>query len=156
MKIEVKPIGFVQNNRSKVEDDNWDSFDSVIELSDEFNEEAFYGLNEFSHVEVIYYFHKVNNEKIEYKARHPRNNKDFPLVGIFSQRGKNRPNKIGITTAKIIKVEGKKIFLKGLDAINGTPVLDIKPTMIEFLPREEIEQPNWSKEIMSNYWEAHK
>ena len=152
MAIEMKPIGFVQSERKEIEDDKWDLVDCFIELTEEFKAEAFYGLNEFSHVEVVFYFHKVSNEKIEHKARHPRNNPEFPLVGIFSQRGKNRPNKIGVTTAKIVKVKDKRLFVKGLDAIDGTPVLDIKPTMVEFLPREKVQQPSWSKEIMKNYW----
>jgi tRNA-Thr(GGU) m(6)t(6)A37 methyltransferase TsaA len=135
-----------------VEDDHWGEIASEIELDSSFTEEALYQIEEFSHAEIIYYFHLVEDGKIETEARHPRNNKDWPKVGIFAQRGKNRPNRLGATIVKIIKREGTRLFVQGLDAIDGTPVLDIKPVMKEFLPREDIRQPGWSTELMKNYW----
>jgi tRNA (Thr-GGU) A37 N-methylase len=74
------------------------------------------------------------------------------MVGIFAQRGKNRPNRIGVTVCRIVSVSGRRIEVEGLDAIDGTPVLDIKPVMAEFLPRGEIRQPDWSSELMKDYW----
>jgi len=73
-------------------------------------------------------------------------------VGIFSQRVKNRPNRLGVTIAEIVSIDGTTIHLSGLDAIDGTPVIDIKPVMSEFMPQGAIEQPAWSKEIMRGYW----
>ena len=150
--IILSPIGTVKNIRQKVEDDRWGGITSVIELDSSFTEEALYQIDEFSHAEIIYYFHLVEDGKIETGARHPRNNKDWPKVGIFAQRGKNRPNRLGATIVKVIKREGKQLLVQGLDAIDGTPVLDIKPVMKEFLPREEIHQPEWTTELMKNYW----
>lgn len=109
----------------------------------------------FLHIEVVFYFHKVTDEQIQYVARHPRNNHDYPKVGIFVQRGKNRPNRIGATIVKVIKREGKSIIVEGLDAIDGTPILDIKPIMKEFMPREEIVQPKWATDIMRQYWKGN-
>jgi tRNA-Thr(GGU) m(6)t(6)A37 methyltransferase TsaA len=146
------PIATIRNTRQKVEDDHWGEIVSVIELTPTFTAEALLQIDEFSHAEIIYYFHLVEEEKIETSARHPRNNKDWPKVGIFAQRGKNRPNRVGATIVKIIKREGIQLFVQGLDAIDGTPVLDIKPVMKEFLPREEIHQPEWATELMKNYW----
>lgn len=103
-------------------------------------------------MEVIFYFDQVKDDKIEIDERRPRNNKAYPKVGIFAQRGKNRPNKIGLTTVKLLKREGKKINVKGLDAINGTPILDLKPVMKEFNLHEEIKQPFWVSDLMKNYW----
>ena len=108
-------------------------------------------MNEFSHVEIIYHFHKVEDPKICLDSRHPRNNEALPKVGIFSQRGKNRPNKIGVTICKIINVNARTIEVKGLDAIDGTPVLDIKPVFKEYLPTN-VEQPFWVTGLMKNYW----
>lgn len=150
--IKLKAIGKVSSTRKKAIDDNWNSESTFIELSEEFSEESFWGLEDFSHVEIIFYMDQVSKEKIEYTARHPRNNKNWSKVGIFSQRGKNRPNQLGLTVAKVIKVEGKKLYLKGLDAVDGTPVLDVKPYVKEFSPREEIHQPEWISELMKNYW----
>ena len=73
-------------------------------------------------------------------------------MGIFAQRGKNRPNRIGSTICRIVRVQGTKLFVAELDAINGTPVLDIKPVMAEFLPRQTVRQPAWSHELMREYW----
>jgi tRNA (adenine37-N6)-methyltransferase len=115
-------------------------------------EEALSEIESFSHAEIIYYFHLVEDAKVETGSRHPRNNKDWPKVGILSQRGKNRPNRLGATIVKILKREGRHIHVQGLDAIDGTPILDIKPVMREFLPREEVTQPDWASELMKHYW----
>lgn len=153
MIITLGPIGIVFSSRKEMVDDNWDSEDTYIELDSKFSSEALMGLESFSHAEILFYMDKVDPCKVELTARHPRNNCDWPKVGIFSQRGKNRPNQIGLTICEIIKVEGNKLFLKGLDAIDSTPVLDIKPVMNEFLPRSKVKQPLWSKELMMGYWE---
>ncbi|WP_027407700.1 tRNA (N6-threonylcarbamoyladenosine(37)-N6)-methyltransferase TrmO [Anoxybacteroides tepidamans] len=148
----VRPIAYVSNQRQTIEDDYWGNVQSVIELTNEFDEECLAGIEEFSHLEVIFYFDRVKDDAIQYKARHPRNNPHYPKVGIFAQRAKNRPNKLGLTTVKLIKRQGKKLYVQGLDAIDGTPVLDIKPTMKEFLPPEEVKQPAWTTDIMKHYW----
>jgi len=150
--IALSPIGTVKNTRRVVEDDHWGEIVSVIELTSSFTEEALLQIEEFSHAEIIYYFHLVEETKIETGARHPRNNLDWPKVGIFAQRGRNRPNRLGASIVKIIKREGTRLFVQGLDAIDGTPVLDIKPVMKEFLPRERVDQPQWATELMKNYW----
>ncbi len=150
----IKPIGIVKNARLTVEDDYWGSVISSIELSAPYNEESLRGIEDFSHVEIIYYFHQVSEQKIVRGARHPRNNQAWPLVGIFAQRGKNRPNRIGITIARVLKCDGNKLYVQGLDAINGTPVVDIKPVMQEFLPEERVLQPTWAEEIMRHYWQV--
>jgi tRNA (Thr-GGU) A37 N-methylase len=73
-------------------------------------------------------------------------------VGIFAQRARARPNRLGTTIVRIISCEGARLRVRGLDAIDGTPVLDIKPVMAEFLPREPVRQPAWSTELMADYW----
>jgi len=150
--ITLSPVGTVKNPRQLVEDDNWGSVVSLIELEASFTEDALLQIEEFSHAEIIFFFHLVQDEKIEMGARHPRNNKDMPKIGVFAQRGKNRPNRLGSTIVKIIKREGTRLFVQGLDAVDGTPVLDIKPVMKEFLPREKVDQPEWVAVLMKNYW----
>ncbi|WP_035434729.1 tRNA (N6-threonylcarbamoyladenosine(37)-N6)-methyltransferase TrmO [Bacillus sp. UNC322MFChir4.1] len=152
MEITIKPVAYVHNSREEMRDDNWGCVVSVIELTDELNESALQGIEDFSHLEVIFYFDKVSDDKVQYEARHPRNNPNFPKVGIFSQRGKNRPNKLGVTTVELIEHTGNKLVVKGLDAIDGTPIIDIKPVMKEFLPKNEIKQANWSTVLMKDYW----
>jgi tRNA-Thr(GGU) m(6)t(6)A37 methyltransferase TsaA len=150
--ITLSPIATVKNSRKAIEDDHWGDVISIIELEDAYSEESLFQLEDFSHAEIIYHFHLVEESKIETGARHPRNNKEWPKSGIFAQRGKNRPNRLGATIVKILKREGNQLLVQGLDAIDGTPILDIKPVMKEFLPREEIRQPEWAAELMKNYW----
>jgi tRNA-Thr(GGU) m(6)t(6)A37 methyltransferase TsaA len=153
MKIELSPIAYVRNARKTITDDDWGDVISEIILTDKFNAECLAGIDTFSHVEIIFYFDKVADSEINYTARHPRNNLDWPLVGIFAQRGKNRPNKIGSCIAQVVSCDGKILTVKGLDTIDTTPILDIKPVMKEFLPREKVKQPEWSTELMKNYWQ---
>jgi tRNA (adenine37-N6)-methyltransferase len=152
MDIQVRAVGFVEAPRTHAEDDFWGGEQACVALTEEFTAEALEGLAQFSHVEVLFLFHEVAPSKIVTGARHPRNNKAWPAVGIFAQRGKNRPNRIGSTICRIVRVEGTRLIVAELDAIHGTPVLDIKPVMVEFLPRQEIRQPAWSRELMREYW----
>jgi len=150
------PIGFVEALRPHAEDDFWGGEEACIRLTAEFAADALQGVADFSHVEVLYLFHEVDARKIVTGARHPRNNAEWPAVGIFAQRGKNRPNRIGSTICRVVRVDGTQLFVAELDAIDKTPVLDIKPVMAEFLPREPVRQPRWSKELMSRYWLTKK
>jgi tRNA-Thr(GGU) m(6)t(6)A37 methyltransferase TsaA len=149
----MNSIGVAYNERKTPEDDYWGKVISEITLNSELNISCLDGIEAFSHLEIIYVFHLVQDENIQYSSRHPRNNKEYPKVGIFAQRGKNRPNKIGITIVELIKREGNTLTVKGLDAIDGTPIIDIKPVMKEFLPKGDIRQPQWSSDLMTNYWE---
>ena len=154
MKIEIVPIGYVKNSRIKATDDFWGGVVSEITLTDDFSEKALKGIDEFSHLEIIFHFDKSETSKIETGARHPRGNTSWPEAGVFAQRGKNRPNKLGLTICEFIKREGKTLFVKKLDAIDGTPVLDIKPVIREFLPHGDIRQPEWAGELMKDYWKS--
>jgi tRNA (Thr-GGU) A37 N-methylase len=73
-------------------------------------------------------------------------------VGIFAQCGKNHPNRLGVTTCTVLGVDGLEITVRGLDAIDGTPVVDIKPYMNEFGPRGQVRQPAWATDLMFGYW----
>lgn len=148
----IEPIGFVQTTRLHPEDDFWGNQQACITLVEQFTPEALQGLADFSHIEVTFLFHQVDAAKIVTGARHPRNNSAWPAVGIFAQRGKNRPNRLGSTICPIVRVEQKSLYVIELDAINGTPVLDLKPVMAEFLPRQAVRQPLWSHELMRDYW----
>jgi tRNA-Thr(GGU) m(6)t(6)A37 methyltransferase TsaA len=153
--VTMTPIGTVRSTRAVAEDDDWDSVASSIELdAEQFTAEALAGLDTFSHVEVVYLFDRVDVAKIERGARHPRSNAAWPKVGIFAQRGKNRPNRIGATVCRIVRIEGLRLHVIGLDAIEGTPVLDLKPWVREFGPRGQVRQPTWMDELMRAYWSA--
>jgi tRNA (adenine37-N6)-methyltransferase len=152
MSLTLEPIGWVRSTRTSATDDDWDQETTTIELADRFGPDALFGLDEFSHVDVVYVFDRVAADGVESGARRPRANPEWPLVGIFAQRGKNRPNRLGVTTCELLEVNGTVVAVKGLDAIDGTPVVDLKPHMSEFGPRTEVRQPAWSIELMRGYW----
>lgn len=151
MEISIQPIALIYNPRTEPTDDFWGSVTSEIRLLPEIPQEALDGITDFSHLEIIYYFDQLAQAQFSYKS-HPRGNINWPSTGIFAQRKKDRPNHLGLTIVELVKKEGKSLFVKNCDALDGTPVLDIKPVMNEFLPAGSIRQPEWSKELMKNYW----
>ena len=149
--IQLKPIAFVTNSRHEPIDDNWENIISTIELAPDIPEKTFMNIELFSHLEIIYYFHQIQEDKISF-SRHPRGNANYPEMGIFAQRNKDRPNGIGLATVSLIGHSGRTITVKYLDAINGTPVLDIKPVFREFMPKSGTKQPDWVADLTQHYW----
>ena len=154
MTITLEPIGWVRSTRAELLDDDWDAVAARIELAADLPPEALDGLDAFSHAEVIYHFDRVAPSAVERGARHPRGNPRWPRVGIFAQRAKDRPNRLGSTIVAITGRQGRVLRVTGLDAVDGTPVVDIKPVMAEFLPRGPVRQPMWATELMREYWRA--
>ncbi len=151
--LSYTPIGRVHSTRKNPTDDFWDHENASIELDPaQFSPEALLGLVDFSHVEVLFHMNQVDPSKVEKSARHPRGNIDWPKVGIFAQRAKNRPNPIGTTVCRIIECAGLTLTLEGLDAVDGSPVIDLKPWVAEFAPRGKTFQPKWISELMEKYW----
>ncbi|SDB85360.1 tRNA (N6-threonylcarbamoyladenosine(37)-N6)-methyltransferase TrmO [Shouchella lonarensis] len=148
--ITLQPIGYISSPRKALTDDEWGAVDSCITLCDNLHPDTLVGLETFSHIDVLFYMHKVST--ITTSARHPRGNTAWPKVGIFAQRAKNRPNQLGATTCQLLSVEGRNVYVRGLDAVDGTPILDIKPYVKEFAPREETTQPEWITELMRDYF----
>ena len=152
-KFELTAVGHVRGGRIEAEDDDWDASVAEIALDPaQFEAEALLGLDQFSHAEIVFVFDQVGPGDITYDARHPRGRADWPKVGIFAQRGRNRPNRLGVSVCRIVEVAGHALRVQGFDAIGGTPVLDIKPVMSGFQPRGTILEPDWAKEIMATYW----
>lgn len=151
--LTMRPIGTVVGGRTEAVDDRWDVVSSRIELDPAVLEPgATEGLLDFSHIEVVFCFDRVDQEGVCRGTRHPRGRLDWPSVGILAQRAKDRPNCIGTTVCRIAGVGRHWIDVVGLDAIAGTPVLDVKPYLAEFGPRGEVRQPAWSTELMAEYW----
>ena len=151
MDIVLKEIATVKNKRTAPIDDNWLYVISEIELAAHIPTEAFDHIEDFSHLEIIYYFNQVKEDTILYSGR-PRGNPDYPKVGILAQRKKDRPNRIGLCTVELIEHTGRTLKVKYLDAIDGTPILDIKPVLKEFQAQSSIKQPAWASDLMKNYW----
>lgn len=155
--VQLEPVGIVRSGIREPGDDCWAGTVALIELDPlRFTAESTRGLDEFSHVEVLFLFNRVPESRVFQGSRHPRNRKDWPRVGIFAQRAKDRPNRIGVTVCRLERVAGTRIWVRELDAVEGTPVLDIKPFMTEFGPRGAVQQPEWSKELMAGYFGASR
>jgi tRNA-Thr(GGU) m(6)t(6)A37 methyltransferase TsaA len=148
----VHAVGYVATSRQLAVDDDWGGTTSTIHLSEGYPGEALSGLEALSHIEVLFLFHAVAEAEVVTGARHPRDREDWPRVGIFAQRAKSRPNRIGSMICPLVAVRDRTLHIRELDAIDGTPVLDIKPVMVEFLPREAVRQPPWATELMERYW----
>ncbi len=152
MPIQLEPVGFVKNTRNDLSDDHWGSIISEIELAEGIPSASLDGIDAFSHVEIIFYFNKCEENGVVFSG-HPRGNPAWPRVGIFSQRKKDRPNHLGLTIAAIVARNERTLTVKNLDAIDGTPVLDIKPVARQFLADvNDVRQPVWMDELMQDYW----
>src|SRR5436305_12032504 len=103
--LTVRPVAVVRGGRDEPEDDDWASVGAVIRLdAAAYGEDAVGGLEEFSHLEVVYVFHLADDAAVTTGARHPRGRADWPLVGIFAQRGKDRPNHLGVSRCRLVRV----------------------------------------------------
>jgi tRNA-Thr(GGU) m(6)t(6)A37 methyltransferase TsaA len=150
--ISLEPIGVVVGGRGEAIDDDWGSVEAVIQLDvDRFGPDAVAGLDAFSHLLVVFHFHLVEEATVVTGARHPRGNPDWPAVGMFAQRAKMRPNRLGVSSCALLGVDGLALHVRGLDAVDGTPVLDVKPFMREFEP-VDTHQPAWATELMQGYY----
>lgn len=153
--VELVPIGSVVGGRMQPDDDGWGAESATIRLdAEQYAVDSIQGLVDFSHIEVVFVFDRVDSAGVHTGARHPRGRADWPAVGIFAQRASNRPNRLGVSRCRLVGVDGLDVRVQGLDAIDGTPVLDLKPWLDEFAPRGETRQPPWSHELMAGYYDS--
>ena len=151
---EIRPVAWVRSTRAEVRDDGWDAERCTIELDDAVPDEALVGLEAFSHLDVLYVLDRARDVPPGPWARHPRGNTAWPLVGIFAQRAKERPNRIGLTTVRVVDVGARAVDVAGLDCVDGTPVVDLKPHVAALSARGEVAQPGWMDELMAGYFGA--
>ena len=144
-------IGVVKSNATEKVDHNWGEVISNIVI-DEPLADGLKGLEDFSHVIVVYHLHEAGFLKEKHLVRRPQGRDDMPNVGIFAQRAKDRPNPIGITAVKLLSVNKNIVEVEGLDAIDGTPVLDIKPYYPQYDRRENAIVPEWVNTLMKDYF----
>jgi tRNA-Thr(GGU) m(6)t(6)A37 methyltransferase TsaA len=150
MAFQVEPVGTVRSPRDDPGDsDHWGAVVSTIEIDDRFPDDCLQGLSDFSHVEVVFVFDRAT-ERPDYSARRPRGRDDLPEVGIFAERGPRRPNRLGVSACEIVSAAGRRLTVRGLDAVDGTPVLDLKPSMRQFQPAQ-VRQPPWVDVLMAEY-----
>ena len=153
--ITVEPGAYVGGGRAEPTDDYWGGTQTIIRIDGQrFTEESTRGLEDFSHVEIVFHFHLTDQNDVNLGARRPRDNPDWPEVGIFGHRNMRRINWLGVSRCRLLKVDGLDLVVEDLDAVDGTPVLDIKPWFAEFGPRGETRQASWTTEMLADYF-AH-
>ena len=148
----MRVIAYVRNERRELVDDNWDDVLSTVELADDVPTVSLQGLEEFSHVEIIFFAQLAEDVPPGPWHRHPRGNPRWPDVGIFAQRNKDRPNRLMLSVAAVERVDARSLVVRGLDAINDTPVLDIKPVYSWSGPRGELRVASWSEDLGKDYF----
>jgi tRNA-Thr(GGU) m(6)t(6)A37 methyltransferase TsaA len=149
--VTMRPIGVVRSPIKEGVDAGWGSVVAEVHLQDE-HTFGLRGLEEFSHVIVVFLMHRATFRPDEDLVRRPRGRADMPEVGIFAQRAKHRPNPIGLTAVPLLSVEGSVLTVRGLDAIDGSPVLDIKPYFAAFDRVDDATQPEWVNRLMQGYF----
>ncbi|WP_431881059.1 SAM-dependent methyltransferase [Micromonospora chalcea] len=150
--FEITPIGTVRNDRTDIQhSDNWGAVRSTIVVDERFGEACLQGLEEFSHVEVVFVFDRFPDSGDHREPRPYRGRADLPPMGVFAGRGPRRPNRIGVTCCRIESVHGRELTVVGLDAVSDTPVIDLKPVLVEFVPTD-VRQPEWVSSMMSDYF----
>jgi tRNA-Thr(GGU) m(6)t(6)A37 methyltransferase TsaA len=150
--ITFTPIGVVHNDVNKMSTGNWADAESRIELDPELAP-GLQGLADFSHVVVVFHLDRIPPfDKAKQLLRQPRGMEHLAPVGVFAQRTKFRPNPIGVTPARLVSIKGNVLTVAGLDAMDGTPVLDIKPFIPEFDSVENSKQADWVPAMLKGYF----
>jgi tRNA (Thr-GGU) A37 N-methylase len=150
--LEIRPIGIVVGGRTEPTDDHW-SGTAIIRLNQDFPREVLQGIEEFSHLLVVWHFHMASPDDVALHARRPRDNPEWPATGTFVHRNHRRPNQLAESFPRLIKVDGLDLHVTDLDAVDGSPVFDLAPYFTEMGPRGEIHEPNWPGEMLQNYWQ---
>lgn len=140
--INLVPIGQVINGVEYPSDAKWETITSKVVVAPHLVE-ALDGIDGFSHIVIIFYLHKVNEDRRCLLKVHPENREELPLVGVFATRSPVRPNPIGVTVVKLLERRENVLKVLGLDAYDSTPVLDIKPYLRRGGLIEEATMPDW-------------
>lgn len=143
--ITLVPIGVVRGGRAGIFEDQWGGVISTLILGPAMvDEDATLGLGEFSHLEVIFHFHRET--RVRRGAAHPGSNPAWPRVGVLAGHSPVRPNHLGVSHYTLLHADGLELTVQGLDAIDGTPILDIKPYAAGFGPQGPVHEPDWIRD----------
>ncbi|MFF4189089.1 TrmO family methyltransferase [Streptomyces sp. NPDC001691] len=155
MALQITPIGEVIEGRTEVTDDYWGGVESVIQLDEgRFPADSVQGLDQFSHLVVVWHFNRASPSDVEYHARSPRGNVAWPATGTFAHRNHRRPNQLAQSFPRLLKVEGLRLRVTDLDAVVGTRIYDLSPYFEEMGPRGAVLEPSWPGEMLADYWET--
>ncbi len=144
--ITLHAIGIVSSPITTIEVTEWDDVVSEIRLDDALVP-GLSGLEQYSHIIVVFYLHRMHFNPMTDLVRHPRDRADWPLTGVFATRTQYRPNSIGISTVQLLGIAHNVLSVKGLDALDGTTVLDIKPYKPDLELAKSAVVPQWTLDI---------
>jgi len=147
----VEPIGVVKSPVTQTIDENWSHVLSEIHLAPNLAP-GLTGIDQFHYIIVVFHMHKASFDPKRDLIRRPQGRPDMPELGIFAQRAKHRPNPIGMTAVQLTKVDANVLTVRGLDAVDGTPILDIKPYYPAFDRIEVPRSPEWVGRLMEKYF----
>jgi tRNA (Thr-GGU) A37 N-methylase len=150
--FEVQPVATVVGGRTEVADDYWGGVEAVIRLDGRFPVETLQGIDAFSHVVAIWRFHLASPGDVALHARSPRNNAAWPVTGTFVHRNHRRPNQLAVSFPRLLKVDGLDLHVTDLDAVDGTPILDLAPYFRAMGPQGPTREPDWPGEMLADYW----
>ena len=148
--MECVIIGEVKSHVTEAVDMNWGEVISKIVLKPEYAP-GLLGLGDFSHAMILTLLHEAKYDPEVHLRRHPQERQDMPLLGIFAQRARHRPNRIGVTACEIVEVTENSVKVRALDAIDGTPVIDVKP-YVPVYDRKDASIPEWMENMMKGYF----
>ncbi len=144
-------IGVVYNNVKDPTDEGWGQVTSEVVLDETFSD-GLEGIEQFSHLLILFWMHRAAEAEPLRMRRRPQGRADMPEVGLFAQRARHRPNPIGVTAVRLLRRDKNRLFVEGLDAINGTPILDVKPYVPAFDAVEAARVPAWMTRLMERYF----
>lgn len=143
----MEPIGYVRNPHRCRPAGGWGQVTARIDLAPHLQDHLD-GLEAFSHALILYWMHLSAPEDRSAGRVHPRGRGDLPLVGVFATRSQHRPNPIGLTVVELLEREGTCLTVRGLDALDGSPVLDIKPQMPPPDDQAPARYPEWVRQLL--------
>lgn len=151
--LELRPVAVVVGGRTDPSDDHW-AGTAIIRLNQDYPLEVVQGLEEFSHLIVVWHFHRASPDDVTLHARSPRGNPAWPPTGTFVHRNHRRPNQLAQSFPRLLRVDGLDLHVTDLDAIDGTPIYDLAPYFTEMGPRGTITEPAWPSQMLQDYWDG--
>lgn len=147
--VTLRPIGIVRNKIKETMPDGWAEIESRIIVRPEL-ESMLLNLDEYSHIIVLFWPHQVPDDVRGSKPQlHPRDDDKYPLMGVLSTRSQIRPNPVLTSPVPLLEVKGNVLRVRGLDAIDGTPVLDVKPYLPHYDSITDARVPAWVTEAQA-------
>ena len=151
-KITIEAVAEVVEGHEEPGDDFQGGVQSVIRMRENFPPETLQGLGAFSHLQVLWHFNRASPKDVALHARSPRNNPDWPPTGTFVHRNHRRPNQLAVSHPRLVRIQGRDLYVTDLDAVIGTPIFDVSPYFPVMGPQGDIRVPDWVVEMLGDYW----